>query len=81
MKTKLLREKVIAYLNEADDDTLRIVNEVIENYIAKNIVAYSAEGKPMSKEEYIKSVKAADTSMDAGDFTSVADLEKEVRNW
>lgn len=81
METKLLREKVIAYVNEADDDTLRIVNEVIENYITKNIVAFSTEGRPLSKEEYIKSIKAADASMDAGDYTSVEDLEKEVQGW
>lgn len=81
METTELRKKVIAYINEADDDTLRMVKEVFENYIAKNIVAYPVDGKPLSKEEYIKSIKAADAAVDNGEFTTVEDLEKEVRNW
>lgn len=81
METTELRKKVIAYLNETDKETLLVVNEVIENYIIKKTVAYSAEGKPLSKEDYIGTVKAADASMDNGEFTTVEDLEKEVRNW
>lgn len=127
METTELRKKVITYVNEADEDTLRIikavlekcqdlnekklpkiverlisqameeknqgivrpqdketlreVNEILENYIAKKIVAYSSDGQALSKEAYIGSIKAADATMDNGEFTSVEDLEKEVRNW
>ncbi len=81
MEMTELMKKIIAYINEADDVTLRVSNGVIEDYIGNKIVAYSSEGKPLSKEDYIESVKAADTSMDNGEFTSVQDLENEVRNW
>lgn len=81
METTELRKKVIEYVNQADEDTLRVVNDVIENYIFKKIVAYSSQGKPLSKEDYIESIKTADASMDNGEFISVEDLENEVRDW
>ena len=81
METTELRKKVIAFAKEADERALRIVNAVFENYGAEEIVAYSIDGEPLSKEDYVKSIKAADASIDAGDFTSVEDLEKEVQDW
>ena len=32
METNDLRKKVITYVNEADEDVLLVVNEVLENY-------------------------------------------------
>tara|TARA_R110002050_G_scaffold131595_3_gene253461 strand:+ start:175 stop:420 length:246 start_codon:yes stop_codon:yes gene_type:complete len=81
MKKEELREKVLSYIREADDDTLRMVNEVIENYITNDIVAYSMNGEPLCKEKYIKSIQAADASINKGEFTTVEDLENEVGNW
>lgn len=81
METTELRKKVMTYVNQADEEALRLVNEVFENYITKKFVACSSDGKPLSKEDYIESIKAADVSMDNGEFTSVEDLEREVRNW
>ncbi len=81
METEALRKKVIEYVNEADESTLRMVSEMFENYISTNIIAFTSEGKPLSKEEYISGIKAADASIDKGEFTRVEDLEKEIRNW
>ena len=35
METKELKNKIIQYLNEADEETLRIVNEFFETYKKK----------------------------------------------
>ena len=47
----------------------------------KEIVAYTIKGKPLTKKEYIKQIKEADASINAGEYTTVEDLEKEVQNW
>lgn len=45
------------------------------------IVAYSAQGEPITKEEYIKMILEADDAVSSGKFTTVEDLEKEVQDW
>jgi len=45
------------------------------------IVAYSAEGEPITKEEYVKMILLADESINLGKFTAIDDLEKEVQDW
>jgi hypothetical protein len=47
----------------------------------KEIVAYSVQGEPLSKEMYIQKVKEADASVEAGKYTTMEDLEKEMLNW
>ncbi len=47
----------------------------------KEIVAYTIQGEPLTKEEYIRLIKEADKSINSGDFITVEDLEKEVQNW
>ena len=47
----------------------------------EQIVAYSIDGEPLTKEMYINRVKKAEASIDAGNYTTVEDLEKEVENW
>ena len=47
----------------------------------KQIVAYSIDGEPLTKEMYVDKVTKADKSVDAGNYTTIEDLEKEVENW
>lgn len=45
------------------------------------IVAHSAQGEPITKEEYIIMILEADDSVSSGKFTTIEDLEKEVQDW
>ncbi len=78
-----LREKLHQYINKADERVLRIMTAVFESYTntEESVVAYSVKGEPLSKEEYLKRIKAADRAIDEGAFTTTEDLEKEIENW
>jgi hypothetical protein len=45
------------------------------------IVAHTAAGEPLNKEQYIKRVKDADASVDRGEYISHKELKSEVRSW
>ena len=56
-----------------------IMNEELNH--SDDVVAYTVQGKPLTKDQYIDKVKNADKAIDRGEFTTVEDLEKEVENW
>ncbi|OEK07289.1 hypothetical protein A8C32_17780 [Flavivirga aquatica] len=78
-----LRNTILSKLNTIEDSSiLQGVLRYIEEYNSKDeIVAYTVQGEPLTKKEYIKKVKDADASIDAGRYTTLEDLEKEMRNW
>ena len=45
------------------------------------IVSYTAQGEPLSKEMYIEKVKKSEAEMDAGRFVTSDELEKKMRSW
>ncbi len=45
------------------------------------IVAFTINGYPIDKQEYINIVKEADDRISSGNFTTIEDLEKEIENW
>lgn len=81
MKDDKLKEKIIAYIDNADKDLLNRLSEVIENYKEKETVAYTIDGQSLSKKEYLEQLKAAETEIKKGDFIIQKDLEKESENW
>ena len=81
MKNDKLKEKIIAYIDNADKDLLNRLSEVIENYKEKETVAYTIDGLSLSRKEYLEQLKAAETEIKKGDFISQKNLEKEVKTW
>ena len=81
MKDDKLKEKIIAYIDNADKDLLNRLSEVIENYNEKETVAYTIDGQSLSRKEYLEQLKAAETEIKKGDFISQKNLEKEVKTW
>ena len=45
------------------------------------IIAYTVQGDPLTKEMYNEKVKNAESSVKAGNFTTIEDLERESENW
>lgn len=45
--------------------------------LSKEIVAYTVQGEPLTKEQYIERVQKASL----GELTSTEDLEKEMQGW
>jgi len=81
MKDDKLKEKIIAYIDNADKDLLNRLSEVIENYKEKETVAYTIDGQSLSRKEYLEQLKAAENEIKKGDFISQKNLEKEVNTW
>lgn len=76
-----LRESVLEYINTADERLLKVVKAVIESYQEEEIVAFSVEGKPITRTEYKIQLANAKLEIERGEFTSQEDLEKESENW
>jgi mevalonate pyrophosphate decarboxylase len=76
-----LRESVLEYINTADERLLKVVKAVIESYQENDIVAYTIEGKPLSRVAYKEELQEAIAEIKKGEYTSQEDLEKESNNW
>ncbi|SKB48215.1 hypothetical protein SAMN05660776_1314 [Salegentibacter holothuriorum] len=81
MKDEKMKEKIIAYIDNADKELLNKLSEVIENYKEKETVAYTLEGKPLSEKDYLKELEIAENEINSGQFISQEELEKEAENW
>ena len=53
----------------------------IKAVFEEDIVAYTAEGKPLTKLAYKKELLEAEAEIALGEFTTQEDLEKESENW
>lgn len=81
MKADELKEKIIAYIDSADPELLNKLSDVIENYQQTKAVAYTIEGKPLTKGAYEKELEIAGNEIKNGQFITQEDLEKEAENW
>ncbi len=83
MGTVDLRNKLQELMQYANDkDLANAFDEFVKVYKnEKEIVAHTVQGKPLTKEMYIQKVKEADASVEAGSYTTMEDLEKEMLNW
>ncbi|MEI6489637.1 MAG: hypothetical protein WCP52_11785 [Bacteroidota bacterium] len=65
-----LVQKLLSVKNE---QVLKKINHILEKEI---IVAYTIEGKPLTKEQYNKNLLAAEKQIKAGNFITQEELEK-----
>lgn len=79
-----LRNKLVQLINSVDEDYLRDLFAFTEQKEADRnlgVVAYTVQGKPLTREAYLRKVKEAEANVKAGHYTTVEDLEKESENW
>ncbi|MEZ0131279.1 hypothetical protein AB9T88_16520 [Flavobacterium sp. LBUM151] len=76
-----LRESVLEYINVADERLLKVVKAVIESYQEEEIVAFSVDGKPITRVVYKAELASAELEIKNGKVISQDDLEKEAENW
>ncbi|MBF4515417.1 hypothetical protein IRZ71_03650 [Flavobacterium sp. ANB] len=76
-----LRDSVLQYINTADERLLKVVKAVIESYQEEEIVAFSVDGKPITRSVYKAELAQAKLEIEKGEITSQDDLEKESENW
>lgn len=76
-----LRKHLLRTINAADDRLLNVVNAVIESYKDNEIVAFSVEGEPLTRNAYRKELREAEEQVLRGEYLSQKELEQEVKNW
>ncbi|OXE99122.1 hypothetical protein BC749_102657 [Flavobacterium araucananum] len=76
-----LRDSVLQYINTADERLLKVVKAVIESYQEEEIIAFSADGKPITRAIYKEEIAKAELDIKKGNVISQEDLEKESENW
>lgn len=76
-----LRDSVLEYINTADECLLKVVKAVIESYQEEEIVAFSVDGKPITRAVYKTELANAELEIKNGKIISQEDLEKESENW
>ena len=56
--------------------------EKIDKILDKEmVVAYTVEGKPLTKELYNKRLRIAEQQLASGEYTTQEDMEKESEDW
>ncbi len=76
-----LRETMIGYIKEADEQLFKVLKTVVENYKENDIVAYTVDGQPLTQRQYRQELLDAEAEIERGEFTTQEDLEKEAENW
>lgn len=79
MSTADLREKLHEYINNADERVLRIMSALVERYEnpdTEEPIAYTIQGEPLRRNEYIELNDQAEASYYKGQFTSHEQIRK-----
>ena len=78
MGTAQLKEELHEYVNLGDRKLLHMMQAMAKAYFDEE---YTLPGKPMSIQAYINRVREAKSNIEAGNFTTQEDLEKEMEQW
>lgn len=82
MATLDLKQSVQNYIETADHRLLKMIKALVESYHEDDdIVAYTVEGRPLTRKQYNQELFDAEAEIKRDELTSVEDLEKEARNW
>ncbi|WP_396184936.1 hypothetical protein [Flavobacterium sp.] len=76
-----LKDSVLQYINSADERLLKVVKAVIESYQENEIVSYTVNGNPLTRNQYKIELTKAIEEINSGKFISQEDLEKESESW
>lgn len=78
MSAPQIKEQLYHLIEEGDARLLKMLYAVAKEYNNEN---YTLPGEPMSKEVLKKRVRAAKTRIAEGQYTTIEDLEKEIKQW
>jgi len=65
-------------LSVQKESLLNKINKILDKEM---IVAYTIEGKPLTKNDYNKRLHKAEQQIKSGDYLTQQELEKESENW
>ncbi len=88
-----LKNKVLMYIENADEIQLTKVSDIFENnseykiiensenIVSELIIAYDVLGKPLTLKQYNEEIDKGIEDINNGRFISQEDLEKKIKSW
>lgn len=80
MDTLNLRNEVEALIKQADDRLLKMVYALLLTYENREIVGFTTDGKPLTREEYDEELAEGERDIQQGDFINTRDLRSKITN-
>lgn len=65
-------------MNVSEASLLDKISSILDEEM---IVGYTADGKPLTNQQYNERLLVAEKQIGSGDYTTQEDLEKETENW
>lgn len=93
MSTAELRSKIDGFLNQVDDNFLKVVHAMLETYVEEKpkdeeltdeqigAIVAAADHQPMTKAELISEIEEGNAQIERGEFITIDELEKEMEQW
>ena len=81
MEATNLRKQLLDYLNNADEKLLKEVKALLENYENDQIISYTVQGKPLTREGMLQEIADAEEEYHKGNYTSHEQLKEEIKDW
>lgn len=78
MSTALIQKKLQAVIDTGDSRLLKMLYAVAKEYNDENL---TLPGKPMSAKTLNTRINAAKSRINSGQFTTQAELDKELKLW
>jgi mevalonate pyrophosphate decarboxylase len=76
-----LRDDIKNYVNIADERLLKVVKAVMESYWDEETVAFTVDGKPLTKKMYAQELQNGILEIQNNETISQEIIEKESENW
>ncbi len=81
MGTTQLRTEVESFIKKADSRFLKMVHAMAVAYSQKEIVAYTTDGIPLTKEAFAKEMEEAEQDVKSGRVMTTKELKKRIGTW
>ena len=75
------KNELVNWLLSLNDESKLKKIIALKSVLDNEVVAHTVSGYPVDKEEYINMVKEADERISQGKYTTIEDLEKEIKSW
>ena len=76
-----LRDDIKNYVNIADERLLKVVKAVMESYWDEETVAFTVDGKPLTKKMYAQELQNGILEIQNNETISQEIIEKESESW
>ncbi len=76
-----LKNNILEIINNADEQLLKVLKNVIDNYQDDEVVAFLVNGNALTRNQYKLELKNSIDEIKRGDFVTQEDLETESKTW